>query len=125
MGDKQMSVRELRINDHGGMFHFISLCIATKICNDRGYKILDSRWFKDKQYYKGEPDIYFEVPDKKHPQRYVLEIETNPTTASIELKEEQFMNHVMGVELLIADMRKVLDQMKWMDIEDYLKSRIP
>lgn len=120
-----MSVRELRVNDHGGMFHFISLCIATKICNDRGYKLLDSKWFKDKQYYKGEPDIYFEVPDKKHPQRYVLEIETHPTNESISKKNEQFEAHVLGVELLIADMRKVQNQMNWLEIENFLKERIP
>lgn len=120
-----MSVKELRINDHGGMFHFVSLCIATKVINDRGYKLLDSRWFKDKAYYKGEPDIYFEVPDKKHPQRYVLEIETNPTTASIDKKNEQFQAHVIGVDLIIADMRKVEDQGNWISIERYLKERIP
>lgn len=128
-----MSIRPMYINAHGDDYHFISLCIGTKICVDRGYKILDGQWFKSKEYYKGEPDIYFEKTDKGYSegkrctikQRYVIEIETNPTKHSIELKQQQFKESVVDHELLIIDMRLVKNKNDWIEIQRFLEIWIP
>lgn len=128
-----MSGSKLYINAHGDMPHFIGICIATKICHDRKYKILDGSWFKKKEYYKGEPDLCIETEEKgykdgKHctiKQRYVIEIETTPTNESIEKKSRQFKESVVGWELIICDMRNVKDRRSWEEIQTYLEGRIP
>lgn len=127
-----MSGSKLYVNAHGNMHHFIALCMATKICYERGYKILDGDWFKKKEYYKGDPDLYIEKEDKIKiegkrstvKQRYVIEIETSPTNESIEKKNKQFHETVAGHDLIICDLRKCnTDNVT--DMWRYLNERIP
>jgi hypothetical protein len=127
-----MSIGEIKVNAHGSIEHFVSICIATKICHDRGFSIEDVQWWKRKTLYPGEPDLAISVISRKKKegkpyndrQNYVIEIECNPTNESIEKKNKQFKQSVEGWELIICDMRKV-DLNSVSDIYKYLSMRIP
>jgi hypothetical protein len=97
---------------HGEEYHNIAIMITKSICSKRGYTFLDPRPFKDKGIYPGDPDVCVRVNNKTGFMNYVLEIETNPTKASVTKKKTQFQAD--GVtDLIIIDMRILSRKRDW------------
>ena len=93
-----------------------AIMCAKSICSQRGYTFLDPRPFKDKGIYPGDPDVCVRVANKTGFMNYVIEIETNPTKASITKKTAQFQAD--GVtDLIIVDMRILSKNRDWKDVK--------
>lgn len=122
-----MTINEVKVNCHGSLEHFVSIAIATRICVKRNYKQLDIEWFKKKALYPGEPDLYVITPKGD---KWVIEVELNPTAESIAKKEKQFIawsnenENKKTTDLIICDMRKA-DLNSISSISSYLTGRIP
>lgn len=132
-----MSSREFRHAPHGETLHDIAIMIGKSICAERDYAFLDPRPLNDKHIYPGIPDIYIRR-SKKTPsgakvihgyEDWIIEIESNPTTASISKKKKQFSGD--GVtDLIIVDLRKLRNSEEWEkvflgDLVSFLKEWIP
>ena len=114
---------------HGEDYHNIAIMITKSICSDRGYSFLDPRGLKDKGIFPGEPDVYVRVPNHKGFVNYIIEIETNPSKASITKKTNQFTGD--GVhDLILIDMRMLAKKRDWKQVRlgeliAFLEERIP
>jgi len=109
-----MSERSFQHAPHGDTLHDIAIMIGKSICAERGYTFLDPRPLHDKHIYPGIPDIYIRR-SKKTPsgakvihgyEDWIIEIESNPTAASISKKRKQFSGDGI-TDLLIVDLRKL------------------
>lgn len=132
-----MSSREFRHAPHGETLHDIAIMIGKSICAERDYTFLDPRPLNDKHIYPGIPDIYIRR-SKKTPngarvihgyEDWIIEIESNPTTASISKKKKQFSGDGM-TDLIIVDLRKLRNSEAWEkvflgDLVSFLKEWIP
>jgi len=132
-----MSAREFRHAPHGDTLHDISIMIGKAICAERDYAFLDPRPLHDKHIYPGIPDIYIRR-SKKTPsgakvihgyEDWIIEIESNPTAASISKKRKQFSGDG-NMDLIIVDLRKLRNSEDWEkvtlgDLVMFLKEWIP
>ena len=132
-----MSAREFRHAPHGDTLHDISIMIGKAICAERDYAFLDPRPLHDKHIYPGIPDIYIRR-SKKTPsgakvihgyEDWIIEIESNPTAASITKKRKQFSGDGI-TDLIIVDLRKLRNSDNWEKVElgdlvAFLKEWIP
>ncbi|HOK27555.1 MAG TPA: hypothetical protein PLI21_00845 [Methanomassiliicoccaceae archaeon] len=109
-----MSEREFRHAPHGDMLHDLAIMVGKKICSERGYYFMDPRPLKDKYMYPGIPDIYVRVNDRtpngarivKTWQDWIVEVESNPSAASVLKKKRQFSGDGR-TDLIIIDLRKL------------------
>jgi len=109
-----MSDREFRHSPHGDMLHDLAIMVGKKICSERGYYFMDPRPLKDKFIYPGIPDIYVRANDHlpngarviKTWQDWIVEVETNPSAASVSKKKKQFSGDGR-TDLIIVDLRKL------------------
>lgn len=129
-----MSVNNLFFNRHGGKLHSTAIAICTMIADERGYKILNGRAFKDKYRWPGEPDLYIEVNESrtdthgrktKWVQRYVIEIESNPTKESIAKKYAQFEISSPGNKLIVISLMDNNFHDPLSDLWKYLEDMMP
>jgi hypothetical protein len=129
-----MTGHRLSFNAHGSNFHSTAIAIATLIAHKRKYKILDGKVFRDKYYYKAEPDVYFEVPIKgtdEHgrkyvgTKRYVVEIETLATSASVKRKTAQFHTSITNHELIVIRLNDYTDKIPLADLWKVIEGRMP
>ena len=114
---------------HGERFHDTAILITKSICSERQYSFLDPRGLKDWNIFPGVPDVYVRVPNHRVFVNYIIEIETNPSKASITKKTAQFSGD--GVhELILIDMRILCKKKDWKNIKlgelvAFLEERIP
>lgn len=103
---------------HGDYAHNIYLFVAEMLCMEKEFKFLNGEWFQSKHLYPGIPDIYIEQKYKGKDDRgsrctltkkYVIEIETNASKASIEKKKAQFESSTVGHEMIVIPMNKMPD----------------
>jgi hypothetical protein len=95
---------EFTHHDHGNEMHNLLIMVAKWASIKKGYTILDPRGIKDKGIFPGEPDLMIRVDYKGGWNRYIIEVETNPSSASITKKTNQFTSDGI-TELLIWDVR--------------------
>lgn len=103
-------------HNHGDELHNISIMLVKSICASRGYIFLDPLPFKSKAIYPGDPDVIVRIPGKKGMYEHrIIEIETNPTKASIEKKTRQFSGDGI-TDLIIIDMKQLVKKRDWKKI---------
>jgi len=132
-----MSEREFRHAPHGDTMHDICIMVGKAVCARRDYKFMDPRPLHDKAMYPGVPDIYIRRNDKTRDgarvihiyQDFIIEIESNPTTASIEKKTRQFSGDGR-TDLIIVDLRKLDTENDWKavtlgELVDFMEKWIP
>lgn len=109
-----MSERSFQHSPHGDTLHDIAIMVAKSLCAERGYTFLDPRPLMDKHIYPGIPDVYIRR-NKKTPngakiihgyEDFIIEIESNPSAASVSKKKKQFSGDGI-TDLLIVDLRKL------------------
>jgi hypothetical protein len=104
-------------HNHGDRMHNLAIMIVKSICAERGYSFLDPRPFKDKAIYPGDPDVCVRIPGKQgNYENRIIEIETNPTTASSTTKRNQFSGDGI-TDLIIIDMRKLVKGRDWQAVK--------
>jgi hypothetical protein len=107
-----MSVNHFSIDVplHGGLYHSTCIMICKYVCWKRGYKIKNPEGFASLYKTPGIPDIYisyqYKGKDDRNQTRTLeksvcIEIETNPSEASILKKTEQFTRPGMGEPIII------------------------
>jgi hypothetical protein len=119
---------------HGQSLHDLNIYLAERICIQRGYIHADKRWFADKHYARGVPDIF--VKRSSHcngtngkrrdvTEYLVIEIESKLTVANRLKKYKQFQETVTGVELQIINLADNKYQDSIEKTIAFLDARIP
>lgn len=125
--------------EHGDSLHdlVIFLCereLVRRSGKDAEYTFLDKKWFADKFQSAAIPDVYYKKVEtfitsrgqkKATEQKYVLEIESKPTSASIAKKREHFLETTTGHELIILNLQEVEDDTNWLELTAFVKERVP
>ena len=107
---------EFTHHDHGDTMHNLLIMVAKWTAIKKGYSLLDARGIKDKGIFPGEPDLMIRIDFKGGWNRYIIEVETTPTTASIKKKTNQFTTDGI-TELLIWDVRTLTKGRDYKDVK--------
>ena len=112
---------------HGNALHDLVLTRAKRYVVLHGGKIKDSVGFKDKYHCPCEPDLLFEVFDKKRGKLlYVVEVETNATKHSRQTKWNQYKESTAGItDLIILDLGDLIAWKNWEAIDEFIRERMP
>lgn len=121
---------------HGEYAHNIYLFVAEMLCMEKDFKFLNGEWFQSKFMYPGIPDIYIEQRYKGRDDRgqrctltkkYVVEIETHASKASIDKKKAQFESSTIGHEMIVIPMNKMSKEDKYdiMKIRAFIDQYLP
>ena len=111
---------------HGHSLHDIAIYLAERHLKIKKAKLRDTKVYKDKFYFAGEPDIVFDYVEKGEIYTYVVEMETNPTKASVEKKTNQFKLSNCGItDLIIIDLSKCEHPENWVELDAYIKKWLP
>lgn len=112
-----MAEKEFMMRLHGDFCHRLAIYILKDILAYKGVKFRDERQFKSLYHSPCEPDIFVEFTDThrkgnrkfKQKELHVIEVETNPTRASITKKQQQYEEALAGVRLTVIDLGKILE----------------
>lgn len=106
---------------HGDFPHRLAIYVLKDILTYKGVKFRDERQFKKLYHSPCEPDIFFEFTQtyrkgnkkQKIKELHVIEVETNPTAASVNKKQQQYEEALAGVQLTVIDIGKILTLTGW------------
>ena len=122
---------------HGDSIHDLSIFLVERYAEKKNYKFLNKKALQDKSIYPGIPDVLFRKEDKIIRSKgkkvnlwmdYIIEIESNPTKQSTELKTNQFQTD--GIcDLLIIPLNQYPRMQEFAKeffaFEDWLRGRLP
>jgi hypothetical protein len=102
-------------------------------CVNRGYKLLDGGALKKRANLPAEPDVFVEIDEKYHKgssivhsrNRYVIEVETNPTKDSVIRKIEQYTRSPGITDVLFVMLNELKHQENWQEIKELINKVIP
>jgi hypothetical protein len=129
-----MNAKKVVHYSHGSFIHDVAIFIAERCVLDAGHQLMDDRrWFEDKHYHSGIPDVYFRVEVKRHSGPrvvrdvlyYCLEIETKPTSQSVWLKHKQFEESSLNHKVLIVDLSECEDTNDLEILKKHINKKIP
>ena len=122
---------------HGDSIHDLSIFLVERYAEKKGYKFLNKKALQDKAIYPGIPDVLFRKEDKITRSKgkkvslwmdYIIEVESNPSKESTELKTRQFQTD--GIcDLLIIPLNQYPRMQEFAKeffaFEDWLRGRLP
>ncbi len=126
--------RPFYVEPHGDRLHVHAILEAKLVCRERGYRELDHEALARKQLYPGIPDLYIEAKIRRTNERgqashdwtrYIIEIETDATAASIRKKTAQFDTSLAGHEMLPINLRKCKDPKDIDELRKFLEEWLP
>ncbi len=135
-----MSPKSFVHQTHGDSLHDLAIFLAQRLIVNRSgkgreYFLLDGRFFADKGISPAIPDIYFQLQDNyknqsgrriNNTEKYVVEMESAPSAASIAKKHEHFLTNYKGLtDLIIIDLSECDEPTNWLKLEKFLDERIP
>ncbi len=119
---------------HGDLLHEVGIFLAIRECDSRGHKILDSEAFAKKALLPCKPDLY--ISTEYHftnnygrringGKRYIIEVETSASKASILKKYSQYEETLKGVELIVIDLNEVNDPNNLIELAKHVAGCVP
>jgi len=111
---------------HGHSTHDLAIYLAERHLKIKKCILKDPTIFKKKFYYPGEPDIYFDVIEGGKRYTYIVEMESNPTKANTEKKNNQFKGSNAGItDMILIDLSKCEHPENWIELDTYIKKWLP
>lgn len=129
-----MNAKKIVHYSHGDFIHDVAIFIAERLVLDAGHELVeDRRWFEDKHYHSGIPDVYFRVEDKRHSgprvvrsvTYYCLEVESKPTSASVLEKYKQFEETSKNHKVLFVYLNTCEDLNNLKTLTEHVRKKIP
>jgi len=129
-----MTGKPIYLEPHGSRLHLHAILEAKLICRERGYADLDPAPLQHKGLYPAVPDVYIKMPIRTTDEhgrashgemRYIIEIETDASKHSIEMKRAQYDTSLTGHDLLIINLAEMKKRDSLDELNRYIGMMIP
>jgi len=122
---------------HGDSVHDLTIFLIERYCEKKGYKPLKKEALRDKMIYPSIPDVFVRKEDKITSSRgkkvnlwmdYIIEVESNPSKQSTELKTNQFQTDgICDLLIIPLNLYPRLHEFakEFFDFENWIRGRLP